>query len=42
MTAWLLEEEIGVELPTGQGDEDWEKEAWETDDAPDWGGRRRR
>ena len=36
MKAWLLEEELGVQTPTGRGDEDWEKEAWETDDTPDW------
>lgn len=36
MTAWLLEEELGVPVPAGQGDDDWESEAWEKDDTPDW------
>jgi hypothetical protein len=36
MTTWLLVEEFEVQVPTAQGDDDWEQDAWENDDAPDW------
>ena len=37
MPSWLLDEGLeGVSRVTAQGDEDWEQDAWETDETPDW------
>ncbi len=36
MTTWLLDDVLDVQVPVGKHDDDWEKEAWETDDEPDW------
>ncbi|MGI9629296.1 MAG: hypothetical protein ACR2QM_20920 [Longimicrobiales bacterium] len=38
MTAGILEHDgmQVVQSPTAQGDEDWEQDAWEKDEAPEW------
>lgn len=38
MTAGIAVENRTERLPglTAQGDEDWEQDAWEKDDAPEW------
>ena len=37
MKTWLLDEAADVpNVPTAQGDDEWEQDAWENDEAPEW------
>ena len=38
MTTWRLDEALDPRAVgiTGTADDDWEQEAWETDEAPEW------
>lgn len=37
MTSWLMDEGLEeVRGPVAQGDDEWEQDAWENDDTPEW------